>query len=51
MNLRPVGCPVHGLRAIDLDGPEEMCGECRVLGTDGRPLGWEDGRPTAGEDA
>lgn len=45
LNLRVVGCPVHGLRAIDLNGTEDMCGDCRVLGPDGKPLGWADGRP------
>lgn len=47
MNLRVVGCPDHGLRALDLDGPEPMCEHCRVLDTDGRPLGDDDGRVTA----
>lgn len=41
-----VGCPRHGERLIDLDGPEPMCPDCRVLDDEGRPLGWQDGRPT-----
>lgn len=38
----PVGCPAHGLRVIDLHGPEPMCSSCRVMGPDGRPLGSDD---------
>lgn len=41
-----IACPVHGRRRFDLAGPEPMCGECRVVGPDGRPLGWADGRMT-----
>jgi hypothetical protein len=46
MNLRVIGCPAHGLRAVDLDGPERLCEDCRVLGPDGLSLGHWDGRPT-----
>lgn len=38
-NWRVVACRVHGIRAVDLQGPDPMCGECRVLGPDGQPLG------------
>lgn len=41
-----VDCPTHGLRALLLSGPEVMCSECRILGQDRKPLGWDDGRPT-----
>lgn len=44
-----VHCPRHGYRLIGLNGPEEMCEDCRVLAPDGRPLGWNDGRPTVSE--
>jgi hypothetical protein len=48
---RTVDCPVHGRRAVDLnseggsDGPDWMCSNCRVVGPDGRPLGWDDTVP------
>lgn len=32
-NLRVVACPRHGLRTIDLHGPDEMCEDCRVQPT------------------
>ena len=41
--MHEVRCPVHGLRTIDLNGPEEMCADCQIIGPDGKPLGWEDG--------
>jgi hypothetical protein len=41
-----VDCPAQGLRALVLSGPEPMCGDCRVVGPDRKPLGWDDGRPT-----
>lgn len=47
-----VVCPRHGERTIDLNevgaNVEEvtMCPDCRVVGPDGRPLGWKDGRPS-----
>lgn len=42
-NWRVIKCPVHGTYALDLNGPESMCGECRVVGPDGKPLGRQDG--------
>ncbi len=39
MNVQVVGCPVDGLRVVDLDGTDPMCGECRVLCSCGQPLG------------
>lgn len=48
VNPRRVSCPQDGERVIDLDAPERepMCPGCRVLGPDGKPVGWQDGRPT-----
>lgn len=46
MNLRIVGVPGGVPRVLDLDGPASMHPDERVLGPDGKPLGWEDGRPT-----
>ena len=43
-NVRRVDCPQHGERVIDLNRPEPMCPDCRVVGHDGKPLGWQDGR-------
>jgi hypothetical protein len=31
---------------MDLDGLESMCEDCRVVGLDGKLLGWSDGLPT-----
>lgn len=31
-------CPRHGMRTIDLHGPELMCEECRMIGPDDKPL-------------
>jgi hypothetical protein len=45
-----VDCPTHGLRAFLLSGSEVMCGNCRVVGPDRKPLGWDDGRPTETSD-
>lgn len=41
-NWRVINCPDHGTYALDLNGPREMCGECRVVGPDGNPLGSQD---------
>lgn len=30
MNIVRVACPIHSVRILDLDGPEPMCGDCRV---------------------
>jgi hypothetical protein len=48
VNMRRTACPQHGERIINLDSPESaMCPDCRIVGDDGKPLGWQDGRPTA----
>ena len=49
-NLRVVACDVHGIRALDMnsaDRDQDMCEECRVVGPDGKPLGWQDGTEAA----
>jgi hypothetical protein len=52
MNLRLVGIPTDtgliNLRVVDLDDPNQlMTADDRVLGPDGKPLGWSDGLPTS----
>jgi hypothetical protein len=46
MNLRIVGRPGGDPRVVDLDGPEPMHPDDRVLGSDGEPLGKNDATPT-----
>lgn len=51
MNLRVVGTPTDNglinLRVVDLDSADDpMSPDDRVLGPDGKPLGWQDGQPT-----
>jgi hypothetical protein len=43
VNLRIVGVPGGTPRVLDLDGPEVMRPDERVLGPDGKPLGSGDG--------
>lgn len=55
MNLRVVGIPAPdgpiNVRVVDLDTDDgdPMTADDRVLGPDGQPLGWADGRPTEHE--
>lgn len=45
--MRRIACPTDGERVIDLNGPESMCPDCQLIGHDGKPLGWQDGRAEA----
>lgn len=47
MNLRIVGIPGEVPRVLDLDGPDPMSPDERVLSPDGEPLGRDDGQATA----
>lgn len=46
MNLRIVARPDSAPRVVDLDGPEPLHPDDRILGPDGRPLGCGDGGAT-----
>lgn len=51
MNLRIVGTPTEAgptnMRVVDVDTDDTMTADERLLGPDGKPLGWSFGRPTA----
>lgn len=46
-NFRVVLCPTHGIRGLDLNSKDPMCGHCRVVGPDGSPLGSQGGTEAA----